>query len=227
MQLISVATGRRPRTAEVSLKAMWLHIRDRVLDEKVIEFHVVRWDKTGPEMDGPRNLWLEGGGKPQCLNLSLETFKREHDGELPRTWFTLDDDAVWGMGLTERMEAVLAQDERIGLLGAANEGMERGRGSVQMINTGHEICGSEEVQYGTDFCVGGATHAIPRRTLEQIPKYPDVWPRREDELLTQQVRVLGMQACIARTISVAMLPDDRVDPEYRSYLLKRHYVESV
>jgi hypothetical protein len=222
--LISVATGRRPLTAEVALKALWLHVGDRVR-EGTIDLHVIRWHESAPVLVGARNLWLEGAPKPRCLNHSLEVFKHDR-GDLPETWLTLDDDVVWTLGVPQRMEAVLRTDLDIWLLGAWNDGGELNRGEVRFMATGDNYMPVESIQYGVDFCVGGSTHAVPRRTLEVFGGYSERFPRREDEFLSESVREIGKQAAIARSIGVASLPDDQWDPTYRHMVRRMHYLDS-
>jgi len=224
--LLAFATGGRPLTSGIMQKA--LHMATREVDRSQLEIVGVRWQNDTAVRTPFRVICEPNCHAGRAYNLALRHFTLRH-GELPEFFFTMDDDALVGTQTLDRMRAILDADHRIGLLGAWNDMSERGRGLVEVVQ--HRL-GEDMVQTdrgGAPFCVGGALHAIPRRALERmaaevIPAGAPVKPgdvyleevRREDEALGRRIAHLGMTTAIALTVPVGLLPDDGVDPEYRT-----------
>lgn len=179
----------------------------------------VKWADGEPS--GPAGLsFIEvpGGSRAACHNAGLDHWMMyRNQGEPPDVWFAVDDDVVPCRGLFDRMERVLAADPSIYLLGAWNDCAER-----QTNGDWHgeqRLVTDEWVQYGTDFNVGGAVQAIPRRTIEEVGTYNEEMVWLEDHDLTTRVRQAGHEAAIARTIFAVVLEDDGVDPTYRQEMV--------
>lgn len=209
---ITWTTGRRPYTAQTSLEAIRIQ-----LDPPRDEFIIVQWNTVGPP--NRRDFFTlpsMGTNRAQGHNAGLAWWRDRHHGEWPDYWFALDDDVLPCQRMFERMQAVTDADERIGLLGAWNDGCQRTEdggyhGQTQMV-------AGEVVQFGTDFNVGGAVSLIPKRTLDRLGPYDPEMTWLEDHDYTQRVRAAGMEAAIARTIFAGILVDDGYEPEYRAQM---------
>jgi hypothetical protein len=181
------------------------------------EFIEVIWDRpVAPAVDRDHELLVvEGGSRALCHSMGLKQWRNRNGGELPDVWFCVDDDIVPCRKMFERMEAVLAADEDIYLLGCWNDGSQR-----QHDNGGgwlgyQKPVAGEIVQYGVDFNVGGAVQAIPRRAIQEIGVYDPAMVWLEDHDYTQRVRAAGHEAAISLTTFAVVLEDDGVDPTYR------------
>jgi hypothetical protein len=171
---------------------------------------IVRWAEETNPFPGAYVLDLPGASRAACHNAALEHF-REAYGDWPEVWFTLDDDQVICRHALDRLQDILDADEEIGLVAPWNCCSERDRDVVV------KKVGGEDVQFGTDFNVGGAAQAIPRRTLERLGRgYDADWPWLEDYEFTRAVRAEKMEVCIARSVFATILYDDDVDPSYRA-----------
>jgi len=218
--LVSIATGMRPSTAQIALKALELSLKSLPVHVPAVrsaEIHVVCWDGNEVPyypygLGGRSAAWqVRHGPKAECLNSSLERY-----GKLPEWWLTLDDDAVIGERTVPALMSILEVDPSVGLVGAWNDLSEPDRG-VLVPQAGHQV------QYGVNFCVGGALHLIPRRTLETVGSYDAALVRHEDAEYSARVRAAGMHAVLVRDVAVALLPDDGVVPSYRDRILAMHY----
>lgn len=174
---------------------------------------VVLWDDSdGPPVEA-FFLSRPGATKQECHAAALEAYRQDR-GDLPDVWYVVDDDVVPEVGTFDALAKVLDADVGFGLAGPWHRAQEPNRGQARW----HTCC-EETIQHGTDFVVGGAVHAIPRRTLETIG-YPPAGPvpegfsRHDDFNLTQAVRAAGMQAVIVRSRYVILLLDDGQDPDY-------------
>lgn len=225
--LIAFATGGRPRTSYVMQAALELALPEPVRKSVGIEIHAVRWKKDTTTAFAHKDVL--GAYPAKAYDMVLSDYHEKH-GEYPEYFFTLDDDCIAGRDTYARMMVILDAHPDIGLIGAWNDQSERGRGAVGLVQ--HKM-GEDLLQMDDDgepFCVGGAMHAIPRRTIEAVVAkssdgllYPQVI-RREDEGLTARVRDLGLHAVLALTIPIALLPDDEIDPNYRNWILAQHGV---
>lgn len=177
--------------------------------------NVIAWDMVVPpqcyEELADRTIWLLKASKPVCHNTALRTYQ-EHTGSFPDIWFTMDDDFILGIGCLLALEAVLNEDTNIGLASVWNCGSQKNKGHLKMV-------AGEQVQFGDGFTVGGAIHAIPRRTLERVGLYDESRPRHEDSKMTLDVRSSGMDAVIIRSRYAVEIPWDGEDPGYRQWLL--------
>lgn len=205
--LVSMSAGRRPKTAQASIDAL------RLMDPWLVEhLTIVQWaPKPFLNAGGIKVVQRLGASRAQAHNTALYEHRREHGN--PDRWLILDDDVVICWGLFERMNAVLEADPDIWILGAWNDGAERNtdgsyRGEVRIV-------AGETIQYGNDFCVGGAIQMWRRETIEAYGGYDESRPWLEDSSITQRVRDDGHHAVIARTIFGVILRDDNVDPSYR------------
>ena len=222
--LVSVATGMRPKTSEIALKALDLSLSVLpTLRPEVdrITVHVGTWDGKVPsylpasQNGRVKHFNMDYGVKPEILNESLRRY-----GATPSWWVTLDDDTIVGENTLPGLMQISSLDVNIGLLGAWNDHSERepARGVVRKV-------GDHDVQYddsGYPFCVGGALHLIPGRVLDRIGPYADQ-PRHEDAEYTDRVRLAGFRAVLVRTVPVAVLPDDNVVEGYRDRIKAMHY----
>lgn len=219
--LISLATGARPFTSEIALKALTLAVRELKTSGLFthVTVHLGVWDGKTPSYlpvaDELRVFELRHGVKPEILNHSLRLYGEEH----PRWWFTMDDDVVLAAQTLPEMVKLAQQVPAIGLWGAWNDESEQDRGTVVRV-------GSHLVQNdrgGAPFCVGGALHLVPRETLIKVGSYPDLRPRHEDAEYCNRVRAAGLSAVLVRTLGVAVLPSDGVTEGYRDHILRMHY----
>lgn len=219
--LISIATGERPFTAEIALKALTLAIRELKSSRPntAVTVHLGVWDGKTPSYlpvaDEVRVFELRHGVKPEILNKSLELY-----GEPPRYWVTMDDDVVLGFKTLPEMLKLAEQYPEFGLWGAWNDESEQDRGAVQSMS-GHQV--QWDLNGYPPFCVGGAFHLIPRTTVERVGVYPEDRPRHEDAEYSSQVRAAGLRAVLVRSLAVSVLPNDRVIEGYRDRILAMHY----
>lgn len=219
--LISVATGMRPKTSQIALRAIELAVAvlPTFRPELAATVHIATWDSEAPSYL-PTVPQLEvfdmpHGVKPELVNKSLEKY-----GKNPSWWVTLDDDTVLGEMTLPYLINLAELDESLGLIGAWNDHSERNpeRGTTRKL-------GDHDVQYddgGHSFCVGGALHLIPKRALDRLGPYADM-PRHEDAEYTDRVRLAGMKAVLVKTVPVAVLPDDKVVASYRDRIRAMHY----
>lgn len=213
--LIAFPTGGRPLTSHVMQQALKLALIDR----SDVEVTCIRWredtETLFPTIDVPN---ITPGA---AFNLALANFVVKW-GDIPEVFITMNDDTVIGMQTIDRLGAIAFADPQIGVLGAWNDLSERGRGQLMTLNHG---MGSDIIQYGEDFCVGGALHLIPKRAISRFYKDEMLYPetlRREDEYFCNKVRT-SMKAVLATTVPIALLPDDKLNPWYRDAIITMHY----
>lgn len=209
--LVSLATGSRPKTAEIALKALEQSLAPLQADFDV-ELHIGLWainEKIAyvPKAVSTVLFEIDKGIKPEIVNRSLHSF-----GKTPTWWVTLDDDVVISDRTIPNLISVIRDDEHIGLAGAWNDHSEREpiRGKVRTV-------ANHQVQYddgGNAFCVGGALHLIPGSVVDKLGPYMEI-PRHEDAEYSHRVRQAGMHAVLVRTSPVVVLPDDGVNSWYR------------
>jgi hypothetical protein len=206
---VTWSTGRRPLTAELSIEG--LKLQGGVDWQR--DFVEIRWaDTPNYPRDHPL-VYALGASRGEAHNIGLMTWQGKHGGDLPDVWFCVDDDIVPCRGMFARMVALLEADPNIYLLGAWNDAAER-KDDGSYFGQARVLAG-EVVQYGTDFAVGGAVQAIPRRTLDEVGMYDPEMVWLEDSDMTARVRQHGKEACIARTVYAVVLNDDGIDPNYR------------
>lgn len=233
--LISLATGDRPRTAEVALKALSLavaHLKTFRPTVTHVEVHVGAWDDKPPLFvpvaDEVNVFFLRHGVKPEILNHSLTLFQQKRVEKdlvetLPDWWFTMDDDIVLGAKTMVELIELAELAPEVGLWGAWNDESERTppRGVVRQIEgMDHDV---QFDNAGHPFCVGGALHLVPRATVKRVGTYADDHPRHEDAEYTDRVRSAGMRAVLVKTLPVTVLPDDGVIEGYRDRIKAMHY----
>jgi hypothetical protein len=217
--------GGRPKTSAVVIPALKMVVdvmrgdltQPGLPNTYEVDVHMMHWMR-GYWASWARNYEEDGGVKPDLLNKSLRAYMLSHP-EPPDYWVCMDDDVVLSVGTLQSIFTVLDADEDIYLAGAWNEVSEFGRGNSVMV-------GGQDVQYGENFCVGGAVHVFPQRAIGALSAaggvYPDV-VREEDVLVTNAVRRLGKKAVLVRSAPVAIMANDGVYPAYYDFILALHY----
>lgn len=215
-RLISLATGRRPVTANHCLWAL-------AQTEGTEDLLVVRWEPGPfPSQVYQREIarsHLIGGTKARCQNHALALWQDAHGDESPDVWFTLDDDVICGRGALSACERVLAADPEIGLVGVWNDCSEPLRPDQTETIAGERV----QTTRTFDWTVGGPVHAIPRRVLDLGFRYDETNPRHDDWLATREILALGYKVALIVSRYVVVLPDDGTDPDYRAWITETHF----
>lgn len=209
--LVSIATGRRPRTAELALACL-RHQYPEMVDHII----VVQWADSC-DLEGWRVIKLPGANRAQAHNAAYRWWTHAHGP--PQLWFTMDDDVVLPSpesfrreGITEnrsvfkRMARALAVRPRCGVLGAWNEGV------VPLVPLRQEMAGGEVIVPAV--VVGGAFTVIPQRTVQGIGLLDESVPGMEDTEYSQRCQGSGLGTWLAQSISVVLLRSDGLDPTY-------------